>query len=141
MLDYTYLEKDFVFSNYITNCFENYKVNSTEDYFELDLDGEFYCLNDSTINLTIDSIHKVKESNGTTNNDDVYHWTINKENYQNVDIYYKLTRKYSSMSTELPKKSQKSQTNQIASRLKTLFTFGIFFALILVFRKFYRNNY
>ena len=45
-LDYKYIEDDFIYSNYIMNCFEEYEINSNEGSLEIYLSGEFYCLND-----------------------------------------------------------------------------------------------
>ena len=40
-LKYNYTEDDFLYHNYIMSCFDNYEINSKDDYFELILMGKF----------------------------------------------------------------------------------------------------
>ena len=42
-LDKKYTEHDFLYSQYINNCFEDYNLLSYKNNFDLKLFGEFYC--------------------------------------------------------------------------------------------------
>lgn len=93
-LNYNYIEEDFTYSNYIINCFENYEIISNDKSLEIYLSGNFYCLNDrKNLNIRVDSIFDVKESNGVLE-DDAYVWNINSDNVNNVDIKYVISRNY-----------------------------------------------
>lgn len=96
ILSYNYKENEFINSNYIINCFENYKIYSKDDYLEINLSGEFYCLENKNLNIFIRSNHEVVETNGNLN-DGEYQWIIDESNYQNVNIKYKINRSYSDM--------------------------------------------
>jgi len=95
-LNYNYKENDFINSNYIINCFEKYKINSTNDYLELSLSGKFYCLEDKTLKISISTKHPVLYSNGNKTKNK-YLWEINQQNKNNTNIKYKIQRKYSDM--------------------------------------------
>jgi len=97
-LKYNYIENDFLNSNYIKNCFENYEINSEEEYFEIKLSGEFYCRYDKNLNITITSNHNVLNTNGSKSKN-IVTWNINASNYKNTDIYYKIARNYETMAT------------------------------------------
>lgn len=96
-LSYTYIEDDFIYSNYLMNCFENYDITNTNDSVAIKLSGEFYCLNDKkNIDIRVNSIFEVKESNGVLDND-AYIWNIDTENANNVNIYHTISRNYDGM--------------------------------------------
>ena len=86
VLNYNYLESDFVYSNFIMNCFENYDLIGYEDSFEVKLSGEFSCLNDKNMTITVTSSHEVEDTNGERDGDK-YIWHITQDNYNNVNIY------------------------------------------------------
>ena len=97
-LDFNYLEKDFVNSNYINTCFEKPSIKDEDDYLEIDLKGAFYCLQDKTMVIEVSSIYPDQYSNGTYI-DGKTQWVIDKYNKDNVDIYYKVMRNKKSMAT------------------------------------------
>lgn len=94
---YNYPEKYFVYNNLITVCFSSYDLVSGDDYFEIILSGSFSCNNKiENLNIVIDSSHKVLESNGKKTKDG-YVWNISKDDFSNVNVHYKISRKYSEM--------------------------------------------
>lgn len=133
-LDYEYLEKEFDYSQNIMQCFENYDLVSAKDYFEVSLSGEFSCLNDKNIEINVTSNHPVKDSNGTLK-DNKYVWYINKQNYQNINIHHKISRKYDDMS-----KSHHQQENNSSSYIKWLMGIIIIIILLGILFKIYKNK-
>ena len=95
-LKFNYLENDFINSNYINTCFENKEIHNEEDYFEIHLSGAFYCLQDKTLTVQVTSSYVEEETNGEKNNNS-FKWTIDKDNFNNVNIYYKVMRNKSKM--------------------------------------------
>lgn len=103
VLDYEYTDGEFLYSNYMMNCFENYDINSMKDYFEIHLSGHFSCYqNDKIFNINVKTNHEILETNGIDNGD-YYYWKIDSNNYENVDLYYKISREYESMATVVDK--------------------------------------
>lgn len=134
-LDYEYLEKEFDYSQYIMQCFENYNLESDKDYFEANLSGEFYCLNDKNIEINIKSTYEVTDSNGEQV-DDKYTWYINKNNYQNVNIYYKLSRDYNDMAQE----HQEITNNNSYDYIKYIVGIIIIIIILIILYKFYKKK-
>ena len=97
-LSFNYLEKDFANSNYMNTCFENHKIQDADDYFEVHLSGNFYCLQDKTMNIRVKSEYLSEETNGEPI-DDGYQWVIDSSNVNNTDIYYKVYRDKNNMAT------------------------------------------
>ena len=95
ILKYEYLESEYDYSKFITECFENYDMITNESFFEASISGEFYCWNDFDIDINVTSDFTSIDSNGENINNK-YIWNINKDNYQDVDIYYKVYRNYDS---------------------------------------------
>ena len=100
-LNYNYPENYFVYGNYITACFENYDLISADDYFEVKLSGTFSCNNQiEKLNIEVTSDYKVLESNGKKNGN-TYSWSIDKKDFENVDISYKIKRDYDEMAKDV----------------------------------------
>lgn len=135
LLDYNYIEDEFLYSNYVMSCFENYDVRSADDYFEINLSGEFYCMYDmDKLNITVTTNHEVEDTNGVMN-DDNYSWTITKDNYQNVNVYYKINRDYDSMLKSFPK-----EENIFWKISKFFMTFLLIFVFIFLIVKYYKKK-
>lgn len=94
VLDYEYLEKEFLHSNFIMRCFEKYDLSSYEDYFVVNLSGEYLCWEDKEVEINVTNDYNVSSTNGEKI-DNEYMWNINKDNYQNVDIQHVISRNYS----------------------------------------------
>lgn len=135
-LDYNYKEDDFIYSNYIMNCFENYTLESNEDSFVINLSGEFYCLNEKVINIKINSNHDIIESNGT-NTEDGYTWQINENNYTNVSIKHEISRDYYDMDQEV---TNGSNSNNTWSIIKNGTVIVIAVIILLILKKFYKKQ-
>ena len=91
-LDFDYLEKDFINSNYMNTCFEKHSIVDEDDYLEIKLKGEFYCLQDKNMTIHVTSNYEKEMSNGNRLEDGSYEWYIDNNNFKNVDIYYKVFR-------------------------------------------------
>lgn len=137
-LSYNYLEDDFVYSNYLMNCFENYHITSTEDNVEISLNGEFYCLNDKdNINIKVTSIFDVTSSNGLLVND-AYVWNIDKENFNNVDISYVISRNYDGMLKDRNLIDKKTSNVSGFKIFKYIILFLVLGLLFVLYKK-YKN--
>ena len=135
-LSYNYTEKDFINEGFIYRCFENYDLVRADDYFELYLSGNFYCLTGfNEVNINIDTINEVLESNGNKKND-IYNWVINKENKDNVNIYYKIVRDYDSM----PNKINNKKGTKIILRLVRIIIVVVVSYIIIKILKKYQND-
>lgn len=101
ILDYEYTDSEFLYSNNMMKCFENYDINSKKDYFEISLSGNFNCYQDGKIfNIFVETKHDVINANGEYI-DDGYRWVIDNSNKDNIDIKYKIAREYSGMATSI----------------------------------------
>lgn len=98
-LNFDYLEKDFVHSNYMNTCFQKHVILDEDDYLEIHLNGEFYCLQDKTMTIHVSSEYEKEMSNGRRMDDGSFEWYIDSSNVNNVDIYYKVFRDKESMVT------------------------------------------
>ena len=97
-LDFNYLEKDFVNSNYLNTCFENHSITDEDNFLEINLTGAFYCLQDKEMVIRVTSDYPNEITNGEKI-DQTYQWVINSSNAQDVNIYYKVYRGKNSMAT------------------------------------------
>ena len=97
-LNFDYLENDFIHSNYMNTCFEKHSVKDENDYIEINLTGNFYCLQDKTMTIHVSSDYSDEVTNGEKV-DDGFEWIIDPSNASNVNIYYKVFRDKSKMAT------------------------------------------
>ena len=129
-LKYNYTEDDFLYHNYIMSCFENYEINSDDSSFSIDLSGKFKCYDNNdinNINIIVNTSYDIIDTNGEKSNKG-YKWNINRDNYQNIDIYLKLSRSYDNMI----KDNIKHENNNIFfGILKIIF---LIFVLFLIFK-------
>ena len=129
-LSYNYTEDEFINNNYIMSCFENYEINSDDSSFSIDLSGKFKCYDNNdinNINIIVNTSYDIIDTNGEKSNKG-YKWNINRDNYQNIDIYLKLSRSYDNMI----KDNIKHENNNIFfGILKIIF---LIFVLFLIFK-------
>lgn len=117
-LSYNYPEKYFVYANLITVCFEKYDIVSGDDYFEVKLYGAFSCNNQiEKLNIEVTSPYKVLESNGKKNGD-TYSWSIDKKDFSDVDVFYKISRDYKKMSQVAVNTVDKDKRNNTIRNLR-----------------------
>lgn len=134
-LKYNYIEDEFLYHNYIMMCFENYDIRSTSDYFEVNLSGEFACMHDmDKLNIFVNTDYAVKDTNGIKK-ENGYNWTIDKNNYKDVNIYYKLKRNYDNMLKTIPKKE-----SSFSEILKIIFVFMIILFIVFLLVRFYKRR-
>lgn len=131
ILNFDYLESEYDYAEYATQCFENYDMITAEDYFEAHLSGEFYCWNGMNVKINVDTDYDVVDSNGNQiiNN---YVWNINKDNYQNVDIYYKVSRNYENQLTK--------RNNNFFENLKYIVGIIAILVVAVLLYKFYKKK-
>lgn len=133
-LKYNYIEDEFLYHNYIMMCFENYDIRSTSDYFEVNLSGEFACMHDmDKLNIFVNTDYVVKDTNGIKK-ENGYNWTIDKNNYKDVNIYYKLKRDYDDMLKEIPKEENVFLKN-FKNILKLILIIGCIFLLVIFYKR------
>ena len=129
----------FVYSNYITNCFEYYDITSTKDRVEINLAGEFYCLNDKdNVDVRVSSIFNAYYSNGVFD-DDMYVWNINKYNVSNVNIQHIILRNYEGMVKDRGYINSNNTGNDWLDIIKIGFLVVVLIVLFLAKKK-YQNN-
>ena len=133
ILKYNYLEKDFLYSTYITSCFENYDLFTYNDSFEVNLSGEFYCWDNRNVEINVTTDYNVSDYNGDKI-DNYYVWDINKDNYEDVNIYYKVSRDYN-------KQRKKREFNfDLFGSLKYIIVIVLILVLLFVLYKFYKKK-
>ena len=137
-LKFDYLEKDFVHSNYMNTCFENHSIVDNDDYFEINLSGEFYCLQDKVLTINVSSDYAEEVTNGVQVGDS-FQWIIDSNNQDHVSIYYKVFRDKDNMATAYGTISQKSlNTDHLA--IIEFFVIVLVLVLGFLFYKFLYNR-
>ncbi len=81
--NYTYIN-NFKDSNIINTCFEKHEINETDDFYDIHLSGNFYCLFSKKININVTSNMAVLENNADSVNKNTYSWVI--DDSKDVDI-------------------------------------------------------
>ena len=127
-LNYTFIEDDFITSNYVQTCFEKYDIKSSDNYIDINLSGSFYCLHDKIFIISVKSPYTVLESNGTKD-DEGYFWIIDKSNVDNVSIKYKIKRNVGNMIRDYNDIKEESNTKYIS-----IIIFGILVLFIILIR-------
>lgn len=88
---YKYNKNDFKDYGYVlNNCFEKKVVSFDNKKIYVHLTGNFYCLYNDEVNITVKADKHFNKANGLKV-DDGYKWTINENNYQNIDIEMELS--------------------------------------------------
>ena len=67
-------------SRIINTCFEKVDIREEDDYYYVDLSGDFYCLYTNKINVNVKSNYVVIEHNADKVKDNTYTWIIDKNN-------------------------------------------------------------
>ena len=91
-LSYKYSKEQYKNSRVINECFENHTILFEKDRTYIHLSGKFYCYDNEDIDIVVKSSNKVNKSNGSKSGGS-YHWTINQDNYNNVDIEIEISDK------------------------------------------------
>lgn len=106
---YTYNYKNnYDKSRIINTCFENHIIDETEDYYNIKLSGQFYCLYSDKIYINVTSNYVVLENNADKVDGNKYKWTI--DNSDNVNIALTISK---SVRYEEPVKAKAISTFQI----------------------------
>lgn len=139
-LRYNYIEEDFIYSNNIMNCFENYDVISNENSLEIYLSGEFYCLRDkSNVNIRVSSAFEVESSNGELE-EDTYIWNINEENASNVNISHVILRNYEGMNDDRTSVAIGNEDSSDTMSIVKVVVLVLILGVLFIIKKKYVNN-
>ncbi len=92
-LNYKFTPKEYENSTGLNTCFQNYEYRNEKEYYEIKLNGKFYCLYGNSMDIKIDTPNVVKENNAEQNSGSVYTWTISHSNVDNVDISIKILKR------------------------------------------------
>jgi len=85
-----YSAEDFKRTRSIRLCFENQKFDITEEYYDIHMSGYFYCLyNNDKLTIKIKSNNKVIDDNAERIDGNSYYWTIDQNNFKDVNIVFK----------------------------------------------------
>ncbi len=125
-LSYNYLETEFMYAQYITQCFENYKFTNNKKYFQINLSGEFYCLNDKELTITVSTPYDNETKTGSCD-DDTCTWEINQNNQKSTNIDLKIYRNRNNMKT--------NHSVPITNIIKIIFIILLIIILILLIIK------
>lgn len=90
VLEYEYTFDEFKNYSNTINCFENKTIEEKNGEYRVKLSGEFYCLYGDSIDILISSEKRITESNGEKEFN-TYKWTINNDNYMNVNIEFTIS--------------------------------------------------
>jgi len=93
-MKYNYNLEEFKDSNSLNLCFEEFVFENEETYY-IHAYGNFYCLYTNEININIKSNNKVIKNNATSVNGNIYTWTINDSNSNNVNIEFEVEKGFS----------------------------------------------
>ena len=132
-LNHTYTEDDFIYSQYINNCFENYELVSYKNNFDLKLSGDFYCYEGYDVNILLKTDFNLLSSNGAKT-EEGYVWKISKNNYLDTDINFSIERKYDMLDKKIV---EVKEENHLTNNLITLAIGAVvIFALVLIYKKY-----
>jgi len=130
ILDYEYVEDDYIKSTFLNTCFENKNIIQEENYLEINLSGRINCYMDNTINIYVTTDYDILESNGKKENN-TYYWTIDDSNNTNVDINYKISRVKKNMKKYYNSKNSK----KLSSNLLTILGATIILITLIIIYK------
>ena len=85
------------------------------------------------LNIFVNTDYVVKDTNGIKK-ENGYNWTIDKNNYKDVNIYYKLKRDYDDMLKEIPKEENVFLKN-FKNILKLILIIGCIFLLVIFYKR------
>ncbi len=127
--DYNY--KDFVNAKYLNDCFDAISFSNKENIIKVSLTGPFTCLYSDTMEFNLTSDYYISSQNADTSSENgVYSWTIDKENAENVNIYFNIDKTINSeLKSEEPvaiSSSKKSSETLITIILLLVLGFLIF---------------
>lgn len=107
--DYTYTYKNNLDKARVINeCFENHYIDETDEYYNIKLSGEFYCLYSNKIDINVTSNYAVLDNNAKKVNGNKYTWTIDDSNSVDIALTVSKTVKY-----EEPAKAKLFSTFQV----------------------------
>ena len=79
-------------------CFENAVFNETDDYYYVDISGDFYCLYSDEIVINVTTDYAVLDSNAAKVNGNKYTWII--DNKYNDGIHFVVSKTVISNNSE-----------------------------------------
>ena len=110
------------------NCFDNIKVYNNGGYFTISTSKGFNCIKDdyglSSLTVNITTKYVVESSNSDSVNGNTQSWIINKNNYEDKNIYIRIdTKKISEL------ENNDENENKV---VKIFLTIGISLAILLI---------
>lgn len=94
---YTY-NNNYDKSRIVNTCFENVVFNETDDYYYVDISGDFYCLYSDEIVINVTTDYAVLDSNAAKVNGNKYTWII--DNKYNDGIHFVVSKTVISNNSE-----------------------------------------
>ncbi len=88
---HTYKPEEFVNSNVLHTCFENYGYSYDKEYY-LKITGRFYCAYSENTEINIKVKNRVLYSNADKKRGNTYTWYISDSNTDSVDIELRVAR-------------------------------------------------
>ena len=85
-VSYNYDNTNFDNAYLINSCFDEHIFINEDDYYYIDLIGDFHCNYDRDITINITTNYTVTDTNATYNNGK-YSWTITNDNNKDLDLY------------------------------------------------------
>ena len=92
-LSYEYSSEEFGDGKALELCFENVEYQNNNEYYLISLSGRFYCLYGDEVSINIETKNIVEKNNAEKVKNNLYSWTINKDNVTDTSIELKILKK------------------------------------------------
>ena len=90
-VNYDYNSNNYDNAYLINSCFDEHIFISEDDYYYIEVLGDFGCQYASEIDIVIDTNHVVMDTNATKKGNR-YIWTLNNDNNKDVDMFIQLSK-------------------------------------------------
>lgn len=105
--EYAY-ENNYKDSMIINSCYENVLFTEDDNFYYINLGGEFSCMYADKINVSVFSYNTIIDSNADKISDDKYIWTIENENDADINLTISKTLKKENYSNSSKGKGMKT---------------------------------
>lgn len=92
-LNYTYTAEEFKNGRAVSRCFENATYENHDEYYLINLSGQFYCLYGEELVINVNTKNIVEDCNADKVSGNKYTWTINNDNVRNTNITLKVLKR------------------------------------------------
>lgn len=83
---YTFNKNNFINSRILNECFDNFTFKNEDDHYYIDISGNFKCAYADKTNIKLKTDYQVTGNNIKKENKNVYIWTIDKNNTEDINI-------------------------------------------------------